>query len=42
MRSRTGRGAKPGGALGKAAYCHRQAYIQHAHEEPPCCVLRHV
>jgi hypothetical protein len=42
MRSQTGRGAEPGGALGKAAYCHRQAYLQHTHKEPPCHALRHL
>jgi hypothetical protein len=41
-RPRTGRGAELGSALGKAASCHRQAYLQHTHEEPPCRVLHHL
>jgi hypothetical protein len=42
MRPRAGRGAEPGSALGAAASCQRQAYLQHTHEEPPCCALHHL
>jgi hypothetical protein len=41
-RRRAERGAEPGSALDEAASCHRQAHLQHAHEEPPRGALHHL